>query len=82
MSQSKPAPKGKYRRTRPNIKARSKKRVTLSPRETTEITGIGMNRTYELLRSGVMPAIVTGNRFYIPRTALLKWLESAGGKVA
>lgn len=75
-------PKRAYRRSRPNIKAQSRKRLTLSPRETTEFTGIGMNRTYELLRSGVMPAIVTGNRFYIPKAALMKWLESAGGKVA
>jgi excisionase family DNA binding protein len=77
-----PKSKRAYRRTRPNVKVHSRKRATLSPRETTEITGIGLNRTYELLREGKMPAIVVKNRFYIPRTALLKWLEAAGGKVA
>jgi excisionase family DNA binding protein len=70
-----------YKRSRPNVKARSKKRVTLSPRESTEITGIGLNRTYELLRDGKMPAIVVANRFYIPQAALMRWLESAGGKI-
>ena len=82
MPKPTPAKKREYKRTRPNVKARSKKRVTLSPRETTEITGIGLNRTYELLREGKMPAIVVANRFYIPQAALLKWLESAGGNVA
>jgi excisionase family DNA binding protein len=84
MPKPKPQPPQKraYERTRPNVKVRSEKRLTLSPRESTEITGIGLNRTYELLRSGEMPAIQVANRFYIPEAALLKWLASAGGKVA
>jgi hypothetical protein len=70
-----------YKRERPNVKTKSKQCVTVSPRGSTAITGIGLNRTYELLRSGVMPAIQVANRFYIPKAALLKWLTSAGGKV-
>ena len=75
-----PEQRGKraYKRARPNVKVRSEQRMTLSPRESTEITGIGLNRTYELLRKGEMPAIAVANRFYIPRAALLKWLENCG----
>jgi excisionase family DNA binding protein len=69
MAKRVPPKKAAHQRTR---------RVTLSPRESTEITGIGLSNTYELLRSGRMPAIRVGNRFYIPRVALEKWLESAG----
>jgi excisionase family DNA binding protein len=31
-----------------------------------------------LLRAGKMPAIKVGARFFIPKAALLKWLESCG----
>jgi excisionase family DNA binding protein len=66
----------------PRIKERSAKRRTLSPRETTQITGFGLTRTYELLRSGVMPSIRVGKQFYVPESALLKWLDSCGDQTA
>jgi hypothetical protein len=78
----KPPEPGAYRRTRPNVQVRSEKRLTLTPWETTAITGIGISRTYQLLRSGEMPALHIAKRFYIPHAALLKWLETAGGKIA
>ena len=34
----------------------------------------------KLLKRGEMPAIQVGKRFFIPRTALLKWLENAGSR--
>jgi excisionase family DNA binding protein len=68
----------KYQRRAPNIKRASKERATLSPRESVGITGIGITHTYDLLRRGEMPAIKVGKRFFIPRSALLKWLENAG----
>jgi excisionase family DNA binding protein len=49
---------------------------TLTPRQSIEITGFGVSTTYKLLRAGVLPAFAIGNRFYIPKAALLRWLES------
>ncbi len=71
-------PKRAYKRNHPNVKVKSRERATLSPRESTKITGIGLNRTYELLKKREMPSIVVANRFYIPRQALMVWLNSCG----
>ena len=51
--------------------------MTLTPRESIKITRFGLTNTYRLLKSGEMPSIRIGKRFYIPKAALLKWLESA-----
>jgi excisionase family DNA binding protein len=72
-----PTPKAKKH---PRVKQRSGKRLTLSPRETTEFTGFGLTRTYELLRNGMMPSIKVGKQFFIPANALVKWLDSCGDK--
>ena len=56
--------------------------ATLTPNETRRITRFGLNHTYRLLRSGEMPAIKVGARFFVPRSALLKWLESCGKSAA
>ena len=56
--------------------------ATLTPHESTEITRFGLSHTYRLLREGVMPSIKVGKKFYIPRTALMRWLENCGEKVA
>jgi excisionase family DNA binding protein len=74
--------RSKYRRLKPNTKRISPDRATLSPVESTQITGFGVTRTYQMLHSGEMPCIKVGSRFYIPRAALLQWLATAGGKVA
>jgi hypothetical protein len=78
----KPTAKRAYERTRRKVIVRSEKRLTLSPRETAEITGIGITRTYQLLRSGEIPSIYIAKCSYVPHAALLKWLETAGGKIA
>ena len=52
--------------------------LTLTPRETMKLTRFGTNYTYALLKNGEMPSIRIGKRFYIPKSALLKWLENAG----
>jgi excisionase family DNA binding protein len=54
-------------------------RATLSPRETMPITGFGVAHTYRLLREGVIPNIRVGKKIYVPRTALMRWLDSCGG---
>jgi excisionase family DNA binding protein len=63
-----------------NKHAEIKDCLTLTPRESVKLTRFGLNHTYELLRSGEIPAIRVGKRFFIPKSALLKWLESAGSK--
>jgi excisionase family DNA binding protein len=62
----------------PRVKVRSEKRATLSPRETTEITGFGISRTYTLLRDGTMPSIRVGKQFFVPHSALMEWLKTCG----
>jgi excisionase family DNA binding protein len=63
----------------PRVKARSMKRRTLTPRETTEYTGFGLTHTYDLLRRGIMPSIRVGKQFFVPEHALLHWLDTCGG---
>jgi excisionase family DNA binding protein len=58
----------------------SRESATLTPRESRQITRFGLNYTYALLQSGEMPAIRVGKRFFIPKAALLKWLENAGSR--
>jgi excisionase family DNA binding protein len=54
--------------------------ATLTPPETTKITRFGLNQTYLLLQSGEMPSIRVGARYFVPRAALMKWLENCGDK--
>jgi excisionase family DNA binding protein len=65
---------------RANKHAEMRERLTLTPRESVKLTRFGLNYTYELLKSGEMPSIRVGKRFFIPKSALLKWLEAAGSK--
>jgi len=69
------------RKKQPRKKLHSPKCVTLSPREAAEIAGLGITRTYRLLRQGIMPSIPDpdGRGFRIPKSALLRWLDSCGG---
>ena len=68
----------RYSRTKPNTKAQSDSLATVDPKGSTAITGFGISHTYDLLRRGVMPSILVGRRFYIPRAALIRWLENCG----
>ena len=54
--------------------------ATLTPQESRKITRFGANHTYQLLRDGRMPAIKVGARFFIPKAALMKWLETCGAE--
>ena len=65
---------------RANRYAEKTDRLTLTPRETIKLTGFGLNHTYELLKRGEMPSIRVGKRFFVPKTALLRWLETAGSR--
>lgn len=41
--------------------------------------GIGYHAVYGLLKAGQIPHIKAGRRFILPRAAIRKWLETAGG---
>jgi excisionase family DNA binding protein len=60
---------------------KNRDRLTLTPRESTKFTGFGLNCTYALLHSGEMPSIKAGKKFFIPRAALMKWLENCASKL-
>jgi excisionase family DNA binding protein len=63
---------------RKNTNRRTKS--TLTPRELAAELGIGTSNTYKLLADGTIPSIRVGNRFFTPRVALEKWLESCGNR--
>jgi excisionase family DNA binding protein len=56
-------------------KKKTSQHLTLSPREVARVTGLGVASTYALLRSGEMPSIKAGKKYFVPRSALLRWLE-------
>jgi len=55
-----------------------KEKATLTPREFASHTGFGQTATYKMLAAGEIPCIRVGSRFFIPRAAMEKWLESCG----
>ncbi len=63
-------------------KSNNPQQATLTPLESIAITRFGVSATYTMLRDGTMPSIRVGKRFFIPRTALERWLESCGGRDA
>jgi excisionase family DNA binding protein len=65
-----------------NVKTGTSEKLTLRPRETCRLTGFGVTQTYRMLKNGTMPSIRVGKQFYIPKAALVKWLESCGERVA
>lgn len=48
----------------------------LTVKELKEILRIGFNRTYDLLRAGKIESIRVGNKIIIPKTAVIKFLNS------
>jgi excisionase family DNA binding protein len=69
-------PRARRARTKRGKLVRLGNVLTLTPRQTVELTGMGINATYTLLRNGQMPALVVGKRFFIPKSALIRWLET------
>jgi len=53
-------------------------RETLTPEESRDITGFGRSITYQMLRDGTLPHIKVGRRFFVPRSALMRWLDTCG----
>jgi excisionase family DNA binding protein len=44
--------------------------------------GVSRVAVYAGLRAGTIPSIRLGKRFILPRAAIARWLESAGGRSA
>jgi excisionase family DNA binding protein len=59
-------------------KARKNRKATLTPHQVAAECGFGINATYTMLRNGQLPSIRVQNRFFVPRAALEKWLETCG----
>ena len=68
--------------TKRKIKQASAQRATMTPLESTEVTGFGVQATYRMLRAGTMPHIRVGMRFFIPRNALMRWLDASAEPLA
>ena len=57
-------------------------RLLLSVREMAEVLGIGRDAAYRAANAGEIPTIRIGRRLYVPRTALLRWIDiQASGDV-
>jgi excisionase family DNA binding protein len=67
----------KYHRSRPNVQKLTAACATVSAKGSMAITGLGLNTTMNLLRTGQMPAIKVGRRYVIPRNTLLVWLHQS-----
>lgn len=50
-------------------------KATLSVRELSEMLGIGLTTTYELVRKKEFHTIKVGRRILIPKVTVKKWLE-------
>lgn len=52
-------------------------RDVLTPRELKDILRIGFNKVYDLLKNGDIKSLKIGNKIIIPKTAVLKYLQTA-----
>ena len=50
-------------------------KATLTVRELSEMLGIGLTTTYELVRKKEFHTIKVGRRILIPKATVKKWLE-------
>ena len=63
--------------TRKRSTANERKSYTV--KEAAKIAGFGVVAMYKGIREGTVPHIRMGRRIMIPRTALDRWLDTAGG---
>ncbi|WP_158750255.1 helix-turn-helix domain-containing protein [Acidobacterium sp. S8] len=67
-----PEPKRMRRRKDPQLE------FCLTPRQVARDCGFGVSNTYRMLAQGILPSIRVGNRYFVPRLALARWLENCG----
>jgi len=53
--------------------------LVLTPVETANLLRISRGTAYEQIRLGVIPSIRMGRKILVPKAALIKMLENAGG---
>ena len=68
--------------TRTTSPAADPRRVPFTVTETSELTGLGLNQTYEAIRRGELPSIRVGRRILVPRQKLLDLLNGDGPSAA
>lgn len=61
------------RRTRPGSSSGS---VVYTVAEVSELLGLGLGLTYELVRNGEIPARKLGSRWVIPKSTFHTWLNA------
>jgi excisionase family DNA binding protein len=49
--------------------------VCFNTKETAKYTGLGITKTQEYIREGIIPSIKLGRRYIVPKAVLDKWLE-------
>lgn len=52
-------------------------RILYTAKDIQELFQMGRSKTYELMRIKSFPKIKIGKQYYIPKTALEKWIESS-----
>ncbi|MCX7746015.1 MAG: helix-turn-helix domain-containing protein [Clostridia bacterium] len=52
-------------------------KLIYTPEETATLLGMGMNKVYELLALGAIPAKKLGRKYLIPKHALEQWLNNS-----
>ncbi len=53
-------------------------KVCFNTKETAKYTGLGITKTQEYIRAGIIPSLKLGRRYIVPKAVLDKWLEQAG----
>lgn len=51
-------------------------KLSLTPKETAEILGIGTNTIYNLLKDKDFPSYQVGNKWYVSRKGLDDWIDN------
>ena len=51
--------------------------LALTVKDVAKVLRIGMNKSYELVRSPGFPCLRLGNRIVVPRDALIRWMEES-----
>jgi excisionase family DNA binding protein len=54
-------------------------KLVYTVKEVANILNIGLNKAYELIAQGKIPAVRVGRKFLVPKHSLESWLESASG---
>lgn len=59
---------------------KSEEKLTLNVEEAARLTGLGINKMYELINAKGFPTITVGRRKLIVKSKFIEWLEMNIGK--